>query len=58
MAHSNEAVVAGFLGSTEYYENVNKGRSNRPDWIASLYQDTLHRAATGSEIQYWDNVLT
>ena len=46
----NEDVVAGFLGSQEYYVNLEKGQSNRTFWIQSMFQDVLHRSATADEV--------
>ncbi len=36
---TNEGLVAGFLGSPEYYNNPAKGKGDNLDWIKSAYQD-------------------
>ncbi|HEV8061784.1 MAG TPA: DUF4214 domain-containing protein, partial [Gemmataceae bacterium] len=54
---TNEDLVAGFVGSDEYYAATNKGDGSEASWIASAYQDILHRAAKPSEITYWESVL-
>ena len=50
---TNEEMAAGFVGSAEYYQNAQKGHSDRATWLSSAYQDILHRAATTSEITTW-----
>src|SRR5207247_1046390 len=47
---TNESLVAGFLGSTEYYNNPNKGKGDNLDWINSATQDEFNRAPTAAEI--------
>ena len=49
----NEDVVAGFLGSAEYYQNPNKGQSNRMAWIDSAFQDIYHRDPSASDLANW-----
>jgi hypothetical protein len=49
----NEDVVAGFISSPEYYENVNKGKSNHSAWLESVFQDVLHRDPTADDLAYW-----
>ena len=52
---TNEGVVAGFLGSSEYYNNPQKGKGNNRAWLTSATQDVLARAASTDEIT---NALT
>jgi hypothetical protein len=47
----NEDLVAGFIGSEEYF--FNHGRGTVPTWIQSLYADVLHRAPSSQELQNW-----
>jgi hypothetical protein len=54
----NEDVVAGFVGSLEYYQNPNKGQSNRTAWIDSAFQDIYHRDPTSSELASWLSQMT
>ena len=52
---TNEDLVAGFVSSPEYYGAPDKGAGNRAAWIASAYQQVLHRAAKHSDIDYWES---
>ena len=54
----NEDVVAGFLGSAEYYQNSNKGQSNRMAWIDSAFQDIYHRDPSASDFANWLSQMT
>jgi hypothetical protein len=54
----NEDVVAGFVGSQEYYQNQNKGQSNRTAWIDSAFQDIYHRDPTSTELAMWLNQMS
>jgi hypothetical protein len=54
---SNEDMEAGFTASVEYYNDPMKGRGTNADWVASVYQDVLHRAATPDEINSWAGTL-
>jgi hypothetical protein len=50
-------MVAGFVGSLEYYLAVQKGRDNEAAWVAHAYRDVLFRAAAVGEIDLWlDNL--
>ncbi len=49
----NEDVVAGFLGSAEYYQNPDKGQSNRTAWIDSVFQDVLQRDPSAADLAFW-----
>jgi hypothetical protein len=50
---SNESMVAGFVGSPEYYQNAQKGQGNAARWIAQAYLDVLFRPATMGEMNLW-----
>lgn len=52
---TNEDLVAGFVGSAEYYGASDKGAGNRAAWIASAYQQVLHRVAKPTDIDYWES---
>jgi hypothetical protein len=54
---SNEDLVAGFIGSPEYYLNQQKGRDNAAAWVAQAYHDVLFRAAGAGEINLWLDLL-
>jgi hypothetical protein len=54
---SNELVVAGFLGSAEYYYAAAKGNGADVTWITSLYRDVLHRKPNSSEVNGWYQLL-
>ena len=41
---TNEGLVAGFLGSPEYYNSPAKGTSNKAGWLESAFLDVLGRA--------------
>lgn len=49
----NEDIVAGFVGSAEYYNDVNKGDGTPSGWITSAYQDLFQRAPMQAELNYW-----
>ena len=50
---SNEGMVAGFVGSPEYYQNAQKGNGNAAAWVARAYLDVLFRAASVGEVNNW-----
>jgi hypothetical protein len=50
---SNEDMVAGFVGSPEYYQNPQKGKNNAAAWVARAYLDVLFRPASVGEINTW-----
>jgi hypothetical protein len=50
---TNEDMQAGFMASVEYYNDPLKGRGTNPDWVASVYQDVLHRAGSADEVNTW-----
>jgi hypothetical protein len=52
-SQTNEDLVAGFVGSTEYFTVANKGNDDRTTWLRSVYSDVLGRTPSASEIQYW-----
>jgi hypothetical protein len=49
----NEDVVAGLVGSPEYYQNVIKGQGNRTAWVQSAFEDVLHRDPSATEPSTW-----
>ncbi len=53
-ALTNEQVVAGFVGSVEYFQNH---FSNIPDWLVAAYQDLLGRAPDPAGYNAWLQVL-
>jgi hypothetical protein len=50
---TNEDMQAGFMASVEYYNRPSKGRGTNADWVASIYQDVLHRPGTPGEVSTW-----
>ncbi len=50
----NEDVIAGFVGSAEYFETH---YDNSADWLTRAYQDILGRQPDRAESQGWLNVL-
>ena len=54
----NEDVEAGFLGSVEYYQNPNKGQSNRTAWVDSAFEDIYNRDPTATELAHWLSLMT
>ena len=54
---SNEDVVAGFVGSSEFYHSSHGGQGNRQTWITNSYLETLHRMPRPDEIAYWNSQL-
>jgi hypothetical protein len=49
----NEDIVAGFIGSAEYYNNAAKGKGSAAAWLDSVYYDLFHRSPAASETAYW-----
>jgi hypothetical protein len=54
---SNEDLIAGFLGSPEYYSAASRGQGTDTGWILSVYHDVLSRAPTPQELGNWLSVL-
>jgi hypothetical protein len=54
---SNESVIAGFVGSGEYFKNASKGDGRVDAWITSAYQDLLNRQPSATEITDWARFL-
>jgi hypothetical protein len=54
---TNEQVVAGFIGSSEYFNNPAKGTADPAGWILSAYQDVLLRPPADAELLGWYQVL-
>jgi hypothetical protein len=55
---TEEQVIAGFLGSPEYLDNLRTtGSTPNAAFIASLYQVLLGRAGSNSEVQGWLDAL-
>ena len=50
---SNESMVAGFVGSPEYYDGVQKGQGSQPTWVMRAYLDVLFRAPSPDEVAGW-----
>jgi hypothetical protein len=50
---NNEDMVAGFVGSPEYYYNPNKGNGDNAAWVSQAYKDVLFRTASADEIATW-----
>ena len=51
---SNENVIAGFVGSTEYFQTHS---DNSRDWLSAAYQSILGRQASVGEANYWLSIL-
>ncbi len=51
---TNEGVVAGFVGSQEYFSNH---FGNIRDWIFAAYQDLLDRLPDNVGLNAWTDVL-
>jgi hypothetical protein len=54
---TNESLVAGFIGSFEYYNGSTGGKSNNSDWLASAVLDVLQRQANVSDFNMWGMLL-
>jgi hypothetical protein len=54
---TNESLVAGFLGSTEYFNAPAKGRSDKADWVLSAVVDELQRSPTINEFNTLEGML-
>jgi hypothetical protein len=52
---TNEDVAAGFIGSPEFYNRP--GRGNVVGWLQAMYQDLLHRSASGNELVSWQTQM-
>lgn len=50
---TNEDIVAGFVGSPEYFRRSGKGSSLVADWIRSAYLDVLGRPASDDDVAGW-----
>jgi hypothetical protein len=48
--YSNENVIAGFVGSVEYFQNHG---SDATDWLYAAYQDILGRPADAAAYANW-----
>lgn len=51
---THEQILAGFVGSSEYYQNHN---SNASDWLTGAYQDILQRQPDQAGFDSWLGVL-
>lgn len=49
----NEDVIAGFIGSAEYYNDAQKGAGSRTGWLDSAFDDLYHRLPTDAELSQW-----
>ena len=54
---TNEDLVAGFLGSIEYFNAPAKGKSDKADWVLSAVFDELGRSATTAEFTSLEGTL-
>lgn len=54
---TTEDIIAGFVGSPEYYANANKGAGNVAKWIRRAYADVLFRQASVNEFEFWLRAL-
>ena len=54
---TNEEMVAGFVGSPEYYQNSTKGRGNAAAWVSRAYLDVLFRPTSTGEVNTWLSFL-
>jgi hypothetical protein len=52
--YSNENVVAGFVGSAEYFQSH---YDNAADWLWSAYLDVLGRPPDAAGLAAWLNLL-
>jgi hypothetical protein len=50
LGQTQEQVMATILGSPEYFQNPNKGNNDNATWVKSVYQDTVGRQPTGTEL--------
>src|SRR5205823_2741382 len=51
----NEAVIAGFVGSQEFFQAQGKGDNNVHDWLFTACNQILHRSPTAGESINWLN---
>ena len=54
---TNESLVAGFLGSIEYFNSAAKGNSDKTDWVLSAVLDELQRIPSTDEFNTWGSML-
>jgi hypothetical protein len=47
---SDEQIIAGFLGSPEYFQNPAKGNNNNTSWVNSIYQDLIGQPPTAAQL--------
>src|SRR5262249_48845802 len=50
---SEEQVIAGMVGSTEYFQNPAKGNNDITTWVNAAYLDILHRVADPGALATW-----
>jgi hypothetical protein len=55
---TNEIMVAGFVGSPEYFLKSGKGASLTTDWARSAYIDVLGRSASDADVASWSAFLS
>lgn len=53
----NEDVIAGFIGSSEYYNDPNQGAGNATTWLDSVFNELYQRQPTGTELSSWLSAL-
>jgi hypothetical protein len=54
---TNQDIVAGFVGSPEYYSHAQKGQGNRAVWLVCAYSEVLFRWPSRGEVEAWLGVL-
>jgi hypothetical protein len=54
---TNEQVIAGFLGSPEYFNAPNKGKGDNSTWVRSVYADLFNRRPAAGELGFWVRIL-
>jgi V8-like Glu-specific endopeptidase len=54
---NNEDVIAGFVGSAEYFRDPAKGAGSVDSWVRSAYEDVLNRGPAPAEVAAWEQVL-
>lgn len=50
---TDEQVIAGFVGSQEYFQNPSKGNSDNATFVQSAFQDILGRAADTGGLNFY-----
>jgi hypothetical protein len=53
LGHDNETVLAGLVGSAEFFNNPREGHASRADWVNSAFEILWQRGASAEEIATW-----